>query len=153
MLQVFLSIGHINSNENCISFWTDEAVKTHSQKCALTIVQWPVLFTLFMIFLCRMPSSTLPLPRPQVLSQSLLPRPPSPRPPPHIPRNSNRWFSSLLPSQAWTISGPSSMFVHYIYNIHVYIIYVLGFYHFFNWVPKFWDCCRADKQNYLFNQL
>lgn len=46
MSQVFLSIGPINSNENCISFWTDEAVKTHSQKCALTIVQWPVFYLL-----------------------------------------------------------------------------------------------------------
>lgn len=77
-----------------------------------------LLFTLFMIFLCRMPSSTLPPLRHQVLSPSLLPRPPSPRLPPHIPRNNNRWFSSLLPSQAWTTSGPSSMFV-----------FILGFYH------------------------
>lgn len=120
----FLALGSSIAMRIAYHFGRWRCKNWFTEMCSHNSSVTSLLFTLFMIFLFRMPSSTLPPPPHQVLSPSLLPRPPSPRLPLHIPRNNNRWFNSLLPSQAWTTSGPSSMFVY------TCTVYVLSFHHF-----------------------
>lgn len=59
----------------------------------------------YFIFVCRMPSNTLP--PPPLLALFLMPllQHRFLRPPLHTQQNNSRWFSSFLPSQAWTMHG------------------------------------------------